>query len=185
MRSTIETSRTRREELPHTLLTSLRTALSHPSPQQGIRILIRTLLFLHASVKSLSSNRMPKGRSNMIRLADMLFSPLVELHNQVLGQAVAKLQSEGLAGTQGGEEEIEAALLAFKTLRYLLLYGYGDPSLNNEPKVRIRPIALDILLLTRYFLRPSSPPPCRPSLPSSPSACNSSLPPLPSPPLLD
>lgn len=120
---------------------------------------------------------MPKGRANMIRLADMLFSPLVELHNQVLGQAVAKLQSEGLQGPQGGEEELEAALLAFKTLRYLLLYGYGDPSLKLEPKVWSFLPVLTSLLTSPSAHRTSSPRLSRHFPPSTPSA--SSFSPLP------
>ncbi|GAA5857039.1 hypothetical protein JCM8547_007927 [Rhodosporidiobolus lusitaniae] len=122
-------------DLPHTLLASLSSALPLPDRNQRLLVLSRTLLFLHASIKSLSSNRMPKGKGNMLRLAEMLFSPLVELHGRVLGEAVQRLQSEGLAGGAAGEaEEMECALLAFKTLRYLLLYGFGDPSLKQEPK---------------------------------------------------
>ncbi|GAA5891120.1 hypothetical protein JCM6882_006430 [Rhodosporidiobolus microsporus] len=123
------------DALPHTLLSSLQTALTHPTPSIGRLVLTRSLLFLHAAIKTLSSNRAPKGRGAMHRLANMLFAPLVQLHGQMLQQAVAKLQSEGLAGgAQGETEEMECALLAFKALRYLLLYGFGDPSLNAEPK---------------------------------------------------
>ncbi|GAA5826975.1 hypothetical protein JCM11251_002187 [Rhodosporidiobolus azoricus] len=123
------------DALPHTLLNSLQAALSQPDPSSGRLILIRTLLFLHASVKNLSSNRAPKGRGAMHRLANMLFTPLVQLHAQMLQQAVARLRSDGLNGGVPGEtEEMDCALLAFKGLRYLLLYGFGDPSLNAEPK---------------------------------------------------
>ncbi|BGP12651.1 hypothetical protein JCM10213v2_000568 [Rhodosporidiobolus nylandii] len=122
------------DDLPHALLASLQTGISHPSPPLGRLILTRSLLYLHAAIKSLSSNRMPKGRANMLRLSDLLFGPLVQLHAQLLGQAVQRLQAEGLAS--GGEEveELEAAVLAFKALRYLLLYGFGDPSSKAEPK---------------------------------------------------
>ncbi|CEQ38881.1 SPOSA6832_00361, partial [Sporobolomyces salmonicolor] len=78
---------------------------------------------------------MPKGRANMMKVAEMLFSTLRELHERVLQQAVARLQREGLAeGAAEETEEIECALLAFKTLRYLLIYGFGDPSANETAK---------------------------------------------------
>ncbi|GAA6036573.1 hypothetical protein JCM8097_001232 [Rhodosporidiobolus ruineniae] len=149
------------EELPHTLLSSLQTTLSHPSAQLGRLVLARSLLFLHAAIKSLSSNRMPKGRANMIRLADMLFSSLVQLHGQVLTQAVAQLQSEGLAAGAAGEpEQLECALLAFKSLRFLMLYGYGDPSLKQEPKDFFTSTlpAFSSLLSLRFQLLTASPP---------------------------
>ncbi|TNY19776.1 armadillo-type protein [Rhodotorula diobovata] len=124
-------------DFPHTLLGSVQAGFSHPSPSTGLLILNRSLLFLHAAIKQLSSNRMPKGRALMLRLADILFAPLRQLHAQVLQQAVQRIQAEGLApvGESAGQvDEMECALLAFKSLRYLLLYGYSDPSARDEPR---------------------------------------------------
>ncbi|GJN91530.1 hypothetical protein Rhopal_004553-T1 [Rhodotorula paludigena] len=123
-------------DLPDLLLASLQTGLSHPDRAYGRLRLNRTLLFLHATIKALSSNRMPKGRALMLRLGDLLFAPLVQLHAQMLQEAVHRLQAEGLGVTGRADEteEIECALLAFKTLRYLMLYGFTDPSARAEPK---------------------------------------------------
>ncbi|KAJ8297055.1 Importin-11 [Rhodotorula toruloides] len=123
--------------LPHALLSSLQTGLSHPDPATGRLVLARTLLFLHAVIKALSAKRMPRGRANMMRLAEMLFSPLRQLHEQVLQQAVQRLQAEGLATSEsdvGVPEEIESAMLAFKTLQYLLLYGCTDSHMAAEAR---------------------------------------------------
>ncbi|BGP21505.1 hypothetical protein JCM10295v2_000380 [Rhodotorula toruloides] len=123
--------------LPHALLSSLQTGLAHPDPTTGRLVLARTLLFLHAVIKALSAKRMPRGRANMMRLADMLFSPLRQLHEQVLQQAVQRLQAEGLAvnsNVAGVPEEIESAMLAFKSLQYLLLYGCTDSHMAAEAR---------------------------------------------------
>ncbi|GAA5889895.1 hypothetical protein JCM5296_003642 [Sporobolomyces johnsonii] len=148
-------------DLPETLLSSLQAGLSHPDPAFGRLILHRSLLFLHSSIKSLSSNRMPKGRANMMKVAEMLFSTLRELHERVLQQAVERLQREGLAGGATEEtEEIECALIAFKTLRYLLIYGFGDPSANDTAKaffVSTVPTFSSLLSL-RLSLLSSAPP---------------------------
>ncbi|GAA5972295.1 hypothetical protein JCM11641_002396 [Rhodosporidiobolus odoratus] len=150
-------------ELPHTLLTSLQSALAHPSPPQGRLILTRTLLYLHAAIKSLSANRMPRGRAIMLRLTDLLFAPLVQLHGQVLNQAVQRLQGEGMSEAHEDAEEMEAAVLAFKTLRYLLMYGFGDPSSKQDAKDFLSSTlpAFSSLLSLRYQLltSASSPPP--------------------------
>ncbi|PRQ76874.1 Armadillo-type fold [Rhodotorula toruloides] len=123
--------------LPHALLSSLQTGLSHPDPATGRLVLARTLLFLHAVIKALSAKRMPRGRANMMRLAEMLFSSLRQLYEQVLQQAVQRLQAEGLAASEsdvGAPEEIESAMLAFKTLQYLLLYGCTDSHMAAEAR---------------------------------------------------
>lgn len=82
----------------------------------------------------------------MLRLGDLLFAPLVQLHAQMLQEAVQRLQNEGLgvSGRADETEEIECALLAFKTLRYLMLYGFTDPSARAEPKVRLTLIPLTL-----------------------------------------
>ncbi|GAA6004411.1 hypothetical protein JCM10207_000715 [Rhodosporidiobolus poonsookiae] len=149
------------DELPHTLLSSLQAGLSHLDSSTGRLILSRSLLILHASIKSLSSNRMPKGRAYMLRLADMLFVPLVQLHAQILQQAVQRIQAEGLASAPGEVEEMECALLAFKTLRYLVLYGYADPSTNPDPKAFFSSTlsSLSSLITLRLTLLTSSPHP--------------------------
>ncbi|BGP28678.1 hypothetical protein JCM10296v2_000414 [Rhodotorula toruloides] len=123
--------------LPHALLSSLQTGLSHPDRATGRLVLARTLLFLHAVIKALSAKRMPRGRANMMRLAEMLFSPVRQLHEQVLQQAVQRLQAEGLAASAndaGVPEEIESAMLASKTLQYLLLYGCTESHMAAEAR---------------------------------------------------
>ncbi|GAA6047821.1 hypothetical protein JCM3770_004659 [Rhodotorula araucariae] len=152
-------------DFPHTLLGSVQAGFSHPDPSTGRLILNRALLFLHAAVKQLSSNRMPKGRALMLRLADILFTSLRQLHSQILQQAVQRLQTEGLSPPQpaaaGEVDEMECALLAFKSLRYLLLYGYVDPSLQEDPKDFFRSSisTLSSLLSIRQQLLSASPPP--------------------------
>ncbi|BGP36629.1 hypothetical protein JCM10449v2_000530 [Rhodotorula kratochvilovae] len=151
-------------DFPHTLLASVQAGFSHPDPSTGRLILNRALLFLHSAVKQLSSNRMPKGRALMLRLGDILFATLRQLHAQILQQAVQRLQVEGLAPPEqaqvGDVDEMECALLAFKSLRYLLLYGYADSSLNDEPRDFFRSSisTLSSLLAIRQQLLSASPP---------------------------
>ncbi|GAA5932542.1 hypothetical protein JCM3775_005950 [Rhodotorula graminis] len=154
-------------DFPHTLLASVRDGFAHPDPSTGRLILNRALLFLHAAIKQLSSNRMPKGRALMLRLADILFAPLRQLHAEILQQAVQRIHAEGLTPPAStGEssvpqiDEMECALLAFKSLRYLLLYGYGDPSARDEPKDFFRSgvTTLSSLLAVRQQLLSTSPP---------------------------
>ncbi|GAA5831223.1 hypothetical protein JCM3766R1_002972 [Sporobolomyces carnicolor] len=118
-------------DLPQTLLASLHASTS-------LLTLHRSLLYLHATIKSLSSNRAPKGRLLMKKLTELLFSPLADLHGSILARAIEKLQTEGF-GTGGntppdGVEEIECALLAFKCLRFLSIYGDSNPAQNPTIK---------------------------------------------------
>ena len=76
----------------------------------------------------------------MKKLTELLFSPLANVHGSILARAIEKLQTEGF-GTGGntppdGVEEIECALLAFKCLRFLSIYGDSNPAQNPTIKVR-------------------------------------------------
>lgn len=124
----------RRDELPASLLSSLRFSLTHSSPSYARLVLHRSLLFLHETIKSLSSNRMMKGRVLMIKIGEEFFSTLRELHERMLNGTVEEMRREGLAG---GEEieEMELALLAFKSLSKLLVYGTKDASEDEAVKV--------------------------------------------------
>jgi hypothetical protein len=127
--------RINRDDLPSSLLSSLQVGLSHPTPSYARIVLHRTLLYLHESVKSLSSNRLPKGRLLMFKVAETLFPTVRELHERMLSGAVDKLRKDGFAG---GEEveDIELALVAFKTLSKLLVYGFQHPDQQDMSKVR-------------------------------------------------
>lgn len=87
---------------------------------------------------------MAKGRALMSTVASMVFPTLRELHEKVLGTAVEKIRREG---TRGGSdiEEMELALIAFKCLSKLTIYGFKDPSLDDGAKVSL----LHICVLTR------------------------------------
>lgn len=56
-----------------------------------------------------------------------LFPTLRDLYTFVLGNAVGRLEREGLEGVED-IEDFELALLAFKSLSTLTVYGYGDAS---------------------------------------------------------
>ncbi|GAA6025975.1 hypothetical protein JCM11491_006406 [Sporobolomyces phaffii] len=116
-------------DLPETLLSSLHSSTS-------LLTLHRTLLYLHSMIKSLASNRIPKGRLLMKKLTQLLFEPLVAVHASVLSRAVERLQRQGLTESQGGDEveEVECALLAFKSLRFLTIYGDSNPAQNDTIK---------------------------------------------------
>lgn len=134
-----------RNELPETLLSSLQSSSS-------LLTVHRSLLFLHATLKILSSNRMMKGRSLMSQLAQYLFNPLRNLHATILASAVERLKRDGFSTVPGedagGEtEEIECALLTFKCLRYLIIYGYRDPSEDEEVRVSFLPALFNSSIL--------------------------------------
>lgn len=123
-----------RNDLPDSLLASLRSGLAHTSPPHGRLILHRSLLFLQAIIKSLSSNRMMKGRTLMANLCSTLFPTLRELHERVLSMAVEKMGRDGLY-VREETEDMELALLSFKCLSKLVIYGFPDASANEEGKV--------------------------------------------------
>lgn len=77
---------------------------------------------------------MMKGRVLMIKIGEEFFSTLRELHERMLNGTVEEMRREGLAG---GEEieEMELALLAFKSLSKLLVYGTKDASEDEAVKV--------------------------------------------------
>lgn len=70
----------------------------------------------------------------MIKIGEEFFSTLRELHERMLNGTVEEMRREGLAG---GEEieEMELALLAFKSLSKLLVYGTKDASEDEAVKV--------------------------------------------------
>ncbi|KAK4055221.1 hypothetical protein OIV83_000501 [Microbotryomycetes sp. JL201] len=115
------------EALPGTLLASLEQGLAMQDTTRARLILHRTLLYIHQMIKSLSSNRMPKGRAIMAQVTAIFFPMLRQLHEQMLEATVTKLQRDGLAAQEQEIEEIELALLSFKSLWKLVLYGYKDP----------------------------------------------------------
>ncbi|GAA6061030.1 hypothetical protein JCM10212_004604 [Sporobolomyces blumeae] len=119
-------------EFPHLLLASLQSSSS-------ILPLHRTLLFLHQSLKSLSSNRTARGQNLVRQLASLLFPTLRTVYESFLSSSVQKLQAEGLnaaSSAQGGAgvEEIDCAALTFKCLSIFEIYGYSDPSQNVDAK---------------------------------------------------
>lgn len=75
-----------------------------------------------------------KGRYLMYKVGEAFFPTLKELHERMMNAAVEKMGREGLAG---GEEieEMELALLAFKSLSKLLVYGFKDASESEVVKV--------------------------------------------------
>ncbi|ORY75687.1 armadillo-type protein [Leucosporidium creatinivorum] len=154
------------DELPTSLLSSLQVGLSHPTPSTARIILHRTLLYLHESIKSLSSNRMPKGRALMAQVAQMTFPTLRQLHEQTLAAAVDKFQKQGLGGEKEEVEEIELALLGFKALSKLLVYGFKNPSQDEMVKSFFTATlpALSSLISLRITLLTSTPnaPPSQP-----------------------
>ncbi|GAA5950880.1 hypothetical protein JCM3765_004618 [Sporobolomyces pararoseus] len=116
-------------DLPETLLTSLESS-------NNLLTLHRSLLYLHSTIKSLSSNRIPKGRLLMKKLTELVFNPLVRIHQSILTKSVQKLQTDGLVVVGGGVhqeiEEIECSLLSFKCLKFLTIYGDSNPASNQS-----------------------------------------------------
>ncbi|GAA5872418.1 hypothetical protein JCM16303_004510 [Sporobolomyces ruberrimus] len=151
-------------DLPQALLESLHSSTS-------LLTIHRSLLYLHASIKSLSSNRIPRGRLLMKKITELAFSPLVVVHESLLARSVERIQRDGLI-TQGGGadvEEIECALLAFKCLRFLTIYGDSNPAENPVIKaffVSTLPTFTSLVQL-------------RTSLLSSPSSSTASIPETP------
>ena len=78
---------------------------------------------------------MPKGRATMMRFAEILFTPLAQIHAELLRRAVQQLQTEASTSQEAGIDPFESPLLAFRTLRFLLMYGFKDPDLAGEPTV--------------------------------------------------
>ncbi|KAK4057588.1 hypothetical protein OIO90_001233 [Microbotryomycetes sp. JL221] len=115
------------EALPNTLLTSLEQALAIKDATQARLVLHRTLLYIHQTLKSLSSNRMPKGRAIMNQMTNLFFPILKQLHQQMLNMTINKLQQHGFNYEEQEIEEIELSLLAFKSLSKMILYGFKEP----------------------------------------------------------
>ncbi|KAM0793458.1 hypothetical protein ACM66B_000901 [Microbotryomycetes sp. NB124-2] len=115
------------EALPGTLLSSLQQGLALQDATCARLVMHRTLLYIHQMVKSLSSNRMPKGRAIMAQVTAIFFPILRQLHEQMLEATVSKLQREGLNTQEQEIEEVELALLSFKSLWKMVLYGFREP----------------------------------------------------------
>lgn len=165
-----------RNDLPSALLSAIQTGLADVDADAGRILVNRSLRFLKASAKALAANRMPKGRANMMRFAEILFSPLRQVHTELLQRAVQGLQAETGSGQEGSSEIWESALLAFRTLRFLVMYGFRDPNLAGEPTVRsCSPSCVRTNLKGSRSRRNRSftGRPCRSSLNSSTCACPS------------
>lgn len=72
---------------------------------------------------------------------ELLFDQLVGLHKSLLERTVERLGKEGFGeggrGGEGGNDEVECALLSGKCLRLLTIYGHVDPAENSLIKVSI------------------------------------------------
>ncbi|GAA5866359.1 hypothetical protein JCM3774_006631 [Rhodotorula dairenensis] len=120
-------------ELPSALLSAIQTGLAHSDTEHGRILVNRSLRFLKASAKALAANRMPKGRANMMRFAEILFAPLRQVHAELLQRAVQQLQTDASTSQDAGIDVFESPLLALRTLRFLVMYGFKDPNLAGEP----------------------------------------------------
>lgn len=131
----LNTCRSTRNDLPSALLSAIQSGLAHPDANEGQILVNRSLRFLKASAKALAANRMPKGRATMMRFAEVLFTPLTQIHAELLRRAVQQLQTEASTSQEAGIDPFESPLLAFRTLRFLVMYGFKDPDLAGEPSV--------------------------------------------------
>ncbi|SCV68568.1 BQ2448_689 [Microbotryum intermedium] len=136
------------EQLPTSLLQSLKLGLTHRDPQFARLVVHRTLLYLHQTIKSLSSNRTMRGRTIMSHITDIVFSTVQETHTTTLNLARARLTDFGWSkakpntlahrGYRGDDiEEAELTLLAFKILAKMTVYGFKDPSQDERARVNI------------------------------------------------
>lgn len=104
---------------------------------------------------------MPKGRALMAQVAQMTFATLRQLHEQMLAAAVDKFHKQGLGGEKEEVEEVELALLGFKALSKLLVYGFKDPSQEEMVKVSsFEPLShtqISLSLLTQSFFTSTLP----------------------------
>ncbi|KAM0755992.1 ARM repeat-containing protein [Meredithblackwellia eburnea MCA 4105] len=147
------------DDLPHSLLQSLQTGLSHPTAQYGKLVLHRSLLFLHATIKSLSSNRIMKGRLLIKTVGGQLFPALKEVYERILRDAAEKLESQGLNGVGGAQgnaeevEDLELAVLAFKCLAKLVVFAYADASADEVAKAFFTSTPATLATLLNFRLR--------------------------------
>ncbi|BGP52842.1 hypothetical protein JCM8202v2_000399 [Rhodotorula sphaerocarpa] len=155
-------------DLPSALLSAIQTGLADVDADAGRILVNRSLRFLKASAKALAANRMPKGRANMMRFAEILFSPLRQVHTELLQRAVQGLQAETGSSQEGSSDIWESALLAFRTLRFLVMYGFRDPNLAGEPTEFYRstlPILSQLLDMRLSLLQSGHPAVSSPSFP--------------------
>ncbi|GAA5991993.1 hypothetical protein JCM10908_000686 [Rhodotorula pacifica] len=147
-------------ELPSALLSACQSGLAHSDTEEGRIVVNRSLRFLKASAKALAANRMPKGRANMMRLTEVLFSPLRQIHTELLQRGVQQLQTNASTSQDTQIDAFESALLAFRTLRFLVMYGFKDPNLAGEPTEFYRstlPAVSQLLELRVSLLRAGHP----------------------------
>lgn len=71
----------------------------------------------------------------MSKATEILFPTVQQLHEQTLKAATDSLRSQGLQSAPHDIEYIELALLAFKSLSKMLVYGFRDPSEAESTKV--------------------------------------------------
>ncbi|KDE05416.1 hypothetical protein MVLG_04211 [Microbotryum lychnidis-dioicae p1A1 Lamole] len=133
------------EQLPLSLLQSLQVGLTSQDARYARLVVHRTLLYIHQTVKSLSSNRTLRGRTIIGLFTDILFSTVHQTHVATLGMARARLAEHGWCkgtpltaadlGYRGDDiEEAELTLLAFKILSKMTVYGFKDPSQDERAK---------------------------------------------------
>lgn len=129
-----------RADLPLLFVSSLHSGMASSSPIEARLILHRSLLYMHRTIKALSSNRMAKGRLMMREFSQHLFPTLVQLHGQLLESAINQLNLRGLDVTrakcnEGEVEDFDLVLLAFKCLTTLLIYGFEKPAEDEVARV--------------------------------------------------
>lgn len=67
----------------------------------------------------------------MAKIGGILFPTLYQLHGTLLESCVRELRD----GREGEVMDIELALVAFKILSKLLIYGFKDPSQDEGARV--------------------------------------------------
>ncbi|KAK4702500.1 importin-11, partial [Phenoliferia sp. Uapishka_3] len=148
------------DDLPESLVLSLHNGLYPPAESDGRIVLHRTLLFLKATIKSLSSNRIMKGRLLMQKVGNTIFPTLRDIYQSFLQHAVHKLVTSGIEASEE-VEDLEVAVLAFKCLSKLIVYGCGDASADDDAKTFFSgtPATLSSLAAIRLQFIPSAPAP--------------------------
>lgn len=120
--------------LPTQLVDIVRqAAAAGPDPRARL-VLHRALLTLKHVVKSLSANRMPKGRQLLEKLAPLVLPAVREIYEATLSAWTARTQ-EAYADI---ESDLDLCRLAFKVVKLLLLHGWRKIAPNEMPCVRSR-----------------------------------------------
>ena len=72
----------------------------------------------------------------MAQLTALFFPTLRQIHEHMLASGIERIQRHDLGEQDNETEELELALLAFKSLWKMVLYGYREP--HKEPTARVR-----------------------------------------------